>query len=157
MRANEFGAAITNMQSRNLRRTQPLERQIQAGVLELLRMMPEVSWAFKQFVGEAVIVRPLNGASVRKQLQPAINLGMIKASQIGFIQGAPEGTLDIALGLNGIPVHCELEVKKPAEKPTQAQKDRIDLIRSSGGLAGWVDDIERAQRLIKVWAGGMEI
>jgi len=96
-------------------------------------------------------VRPLNGASVRKQLQPAINMGIIKSSQIGFIQGPPVGTLDIALQLADIGTHCELEVKVPGEKPTEEQAARIELIRSNGGFADYVDDINQVQDLIMKW------
>lgn len=139
------------MSANTLRRLKPREQEIQAGVLELLRLMPEVAWAHKVPVGEFVIVRPLNGVSVRKQLEPALNLGIIKASQIGFIVGAPEGTLDIALQLAGSGVHCEMEVKKPGEKPTPEQDLRIELIRANGGHADCVDDIEKAQHLVQVW------
>jgi hypothetical protein len=135
-----------------IRRSKPLERQIQAGVLDLLRLMPEVAWVHKVFTGDAVIIRPHNGESVRNQLQPAINLGIIRRSQVGWIQGAPEGTLDIALQLSGMPHHCELEVKVPGHKPTEAQEARIAMVRKHGGLAGWVSDIEEAQKLIREWS-----
>lgn len=128
------------------------EQEIQAGALKLLRLMPEVAWAYKVPVGEYVILRPLNGASVRQQLQPAVNLGIIKASQIGYIEGAPEGVLDIALQLAGNGKHCELEVKRQGEAPTGPQLDRIDLIRKHGGCADWIYDIDQVQGLIRLWA-----
>lgn len=136
---------------RFIRRTKPLERDIQAGVLDLLRLMPEVAWVHKVPVGEYVIVRPVNGQSVRQQLQPAINLGIVKASQIGWIQGAPEGTLDIALQLTGIGAHCELEVKQPGKRPSAEQEARITMVREHNGFADWVDDIHQVQDVIMQW------
>ena len=136
---------------RGLRRIKPLEQEIQAGVLAFLRLTHLVAWSHKVPVGEYVIVRPLKGQSVRKQLLPAINLGILKSSQLGFIQGAPKGTLDVALQLSGIGTHCELEVKKPGEKPTDEQSARIELIRSNGGFADYVDDISQVPDLIMKW------
>lgn len=137
-----------------LRRTAPLEAQVQQGVLELLRRMPnEVAWCHKQPAGSFVIVRrdPSSELSVRKQLEAAARAGFIKASQIAWIQAAPEGVLDIALQLAGSGVHAELEVKQPGAKPTDAQRERMKLVRENGGLADWVDDIDDVIPLIKKW------
>lgn len=138
---------------KTLRRIKPLERDIQAGVIELLRLMPEVAWAHKVPVGEWVIVRPdaKMAISVREQLRLCVKSGLIKTSQIGFIQGAPEGTLDIALQLSGIGTHCEIEVKQPGQKPTKEQWERMLNIRAHGGKADWVDDIDQVQPLILGW------
>lgn len=136
---------------KTLRRIKPREQDIQAGVLALLNLTHHVAWAHKVPVGEYVIVRPLNGASVRKQLQPAINLGIIQAAQVGFIRGAPEGVLDIALQLSGVGTHCELEVKQPGQKPTAEQEARIEMIRANGGVADWVDDVDQVPDLLMRW------
>jgi hypothetical protein len=139
-----------------LRRIKPLERDIQAGVLDLLRLMPEVAWAHKVPVGEWVIVRPRYGPdgepeSVRAQLKQAVGARILSHSQIGFIQGAPEGTLDIALQLKGIGTHCELEVKQPGQNPSKEQFDRMSLIRENKGFAWWVYDIDQVQDAIMNW------
>jgi hypothetical protein len=139
---------------RGLRRLNPLEQQVQAGVLDLLARMPnEVCWAFKQPAGSFVIVRrdPGSGLSVRQQLEAAAEGGYFKRSQIAYITAAPEGVLDIALQLTGIGTHCELEVKQPGAKPSEAQRQRIDLVRRNGGCADWTDDIDEVQALIGQW------
>ena len=138
------------MSSNTLRRLKPLERDIQAGVLELLRLMPEVAWAHKVWVGSGILVRPIEGVSVRKELEVC----GFKPHRLSFIQGAPEGTLDIALQLSGIGTHCELEVKKPSEKLTEAQRARMTNVWANGGLADWVDDIDQVQPLINSWRNG---
>jgi hypothetical protein len=138
---------------RGLRRIVPLEQQVQAGVLGLLQQMPEVAWAFKQQVGAYCIVRrdATSGQAARSQLEAAARAGYFKASQIAWVQTAPEGVLDIALQLTGIGTHCELEVKQPGAKPSEAQRQRIDLIRRNGGCADWTDDIQEVPELIKAW------
>ena len=148
-----------NARTLRLRRVVPLESQVQNGVLELLRMMPhDVAWCHKQAAGQWVIVRPDGDTSVRRQLEAAANAcpacgrpAILKKSQIGWIQGAPEGVLDIALQLVGSGVHCEIEVKQPRKKPTEAQENRIALVRASGGLADVVDDIDKVKPLIESW------
>ncbi len=135
----------------SLRRINPREQDVQAGVLAFLQLTHHVAWAHKVPVGEYVIVRPLNGGSVRKQLQPAINLGIIEAAQVGFIRGAPDGVLDIALQLREIGTHCEIEVKRPGQKPSSEQFARIDLIRANGGFADWVDDLDEVPDLVERW------
>jgi hypothetical protein len=139
---------------RGLRRINPLEQQVQAGVLELLQRLPnEVAWAHKVPAGGFVIVRrdPASGLSVRSQLEAAAKAGFLKPSQIAYIVAAPEGVLDIALQLTGSGTHCELEVKQPKKKPTEAQLKRIELVRSHGGCADWVDDIDEVKTLVKKW------
>lgn len=139
---------------RGLRRLKPLEQQVQGGVLELFERMPQdIAWAHKVQVGGFLVVRrdPSSGLSARKQLEAAADAGYFKRSQIAFIQGAPEGVLDIALQLVGIPNHAELEIKQPGRKPSEAQLRRIDLIRASGGFADWTDDIDEVQTLIQQW------
>lgn len=139
---------------RGLRRVTPLEQQVQAGVLELLQRMPnEVAWAHKVPAGAFVIVRrdPGSGLSVRQQLEAAAAAGHFKRSQIAYITAAPEGVLDIALQLTGSGTHCELEVKQPKKKPSEAQMRRIELIRANGGFAGWTDDVDEVTPLIKAW------
>jgi hypothetical protein len=139
---------------RGLRRTTPLEQQVQGGVLELLqRMRGEVAWAHKTPAGQFAILRrdPASGLSARQQLEAAAQAGYFKKSQIAFIQAAPEGVLDLALQLTGSGTHCELEVKQPGKKPSEAQLRRMDLIRANGGFADWTDDIDEVQSLIKQW------
>lgn len=139
---------------RGLRRLRPIEQQVQGGILELLQQMPsEVAWSHKTPAGSFVIVRrdSSSGLSARSQVEAAAAAGYFKKSQIAFIQAAPEGVLDIGLQLAGIGTHCELEVKVPGRKPTQAQRDRIDLVRSNGGLADVIDDIDEVKSLIKRW------
>jgi hypothetical protein len=138
---------------RGLRRIVPLEQQVQAGVLELLARMPEVSWAHKVPAGAFVIVRrdPGSGLSPRQQLEAAAHAGFLRRSQIAYITAAPEGVLDIALGLTGSGRHCELEVKQPGKKPNEAQLKRIELIRRNGGFADWTDEIDEVQGLIRHW------
>lgn len=119
----------------------------------LQRMRHEVAWAHKTPAGAFCILRrdPSSGLSARKQLEAAADAGFFKRSQIAFIQAAPAGVLDTALQLTGIGAHCELEVKQPGKKPTQAQFERIELVRSNGGFAGWTDDIDEVQCLIRQW------
>lgn len=139
---------------RGLRRLNPLEQQVQSGVIELLQRMPhEIAWAHKVPAGAFCIVRrdPSSGLSARKQLEAAANAGYFKRSQIAYITAAPEGVLDIALQLKGLSTHCELEVKAPGKKPSQAQRDRIDLVRAHRGFADVIDDIEEVKPLIKKW------
>ncbi len=138
---------------RGLRRLVPIEQQIQHGVIELLQRMSEVAWSHKTPAGSFVILRrdPSSGFSVRKQLEAAADAGFFKRSQIAFIQAAPEGVLDIALQLKGMSAHCELEVKVPGRKATQAQCDRIDLVRRNGGFADVIDDIDDLKPLIEKW------
>lgn len=139
---------------RGLRRLKPLEQQVQGGVLELLQRLPnEVAWAHKVPAGQFVVVRrdPASGLSARKQLEAAADAGFFKRSQIAFIQAAPEGVLDLALQLTGTGTHCEIEVKVPGRKATQAQRDRIDLVRAHSGLADVIDDIDEVQGLIRRW------
>jgi hypothetical protein len=139
--------------SRFLRRLVPKEQAVQAGVLDLLARMPDVAWAHKVPAGAFCIVRrdPTSGFSARKQLEAAADAGFFKRSQIAFIQAAPEGVLDIALQLTGIGAHCELEVKQPSAKPSEAQWKRIQVIRENGGFADWTDDISDVQSLIRKW------
>lgn len=139
---------------RGLRRIKPLEQQVQGGVLELLQRMPhEVAWAHKVPAGQFVVVRrdPASGLSVRQQLEAAAAAGYFKKSQIAFIQAAPEGVLDLAFQLTGLGTHCELEVKQPGKKPTEAQFKRMQLVRANGGCADWIDDIDEVQTLIQHW------
>jgi len=139
---------------RGLRRLKPLEQQVQSGVIELLQRMPhEVAWAHKVPAGAFCIVRrdPSSGLSARKQLEAAANAGYFKLSQIAYITAAPEGVLDIALQLVGIPNHSELEVKQPGKKPSEAQFQRMELVRANGGFADWTDDVDEVQRLIRHW------
>ncbi len=139
---------------RGLRRLTPLEQQVQAGVLELLQRMPnEVAWAHKVPAGGFCIVRrdPSSGVSARKQLEAAADAGFFRRAQIAYIQAAPEGVLDIALQLVGVPNHSELEVKQPGKKPSEAQLKRIELVRANGGFADWTDDIGEVQSLIQQW------
>ena len=137
---------------RTLRRITPLESDVQGGVLELLRRVPhEVVWVHKQVVGECVILRPDGGISARKQAYAAADAGFFKRAQIGYVVGAPEGVLDIALQLSGMAAHCELEVKQPGKRPSVAQRQRIELIRANGGCADWVDDVDEVLPLIRAW------
>ena len=139
---------------RGLRRLKPLEQQVQGGVLELFERMPhDIAWAHKVQVGGFVILRrdPSSGVSARQQLEAAASDGYFKRCQIAFIQAAPEGVLDIALQLVGIPNHAELEVKQPGKKPSEAQLRRIELIRANGGFADWTDDVDELQTFIRQW------
>jgi hypothetical protein len=41
-----------------------------------------------------------------------------------------------------------IEVKKPKEKPTKEQLYFLQLVRESGGVSGWADNVSDAMKLI---------
>lgn len=47
-----------------------------------------------------------------------------------------------------------LEIKAPGKKPTDLQKDEINLINASGGFATWCADIDTAILLIAAMVRG---
>ena len=71
------------------------------------------------------------------------------------------GSKKYALGKKGLPdivgqlkkawggVSLGLEIKRPGERPTQAQEAFLEVIRSNGGLAGWCDSVEGAMEILK--------
>ncbi|MGI0015761.1 MAG: hypothetical protein ACREBU_20280 [Nitrososphaera sp.] len=137
-----------------MRRIEPRESEVQGGVIRLLRMMPEIAWCYKAPVGSWVIVRPDPKSPVGpwQQLKAAVKLGIINKSQLGFVQGAPEGALDICMQMAGSGKHAEIEVKAPGKKPTEEQMKRMALIQDNGGYAGSVDDVAKAQEMVREWS-----
>ena len=71
------------------------------------------------------------------------------------------GSKKYSLGKKGLPdivgqlkkawggVSLGLEIKRPGERPTQAQEAFLEVIRSNGGLAGWCDSVEGAMEILK--------
>jgi hypothetical protein len=136
-----------------LRHLCPRESQIQTGVLELLRLLSEVVIAERVNAGRFRIVRPpFHGGwdVLEKQLRLAVEQGLITQSQLGWVEGASEGTLDIVGQLTG-GKHFEIEVKRPGACPEKEQRKRIDLIRANGGCADVVSDIGNVQGLVRSW------
>lgn len=57
------------------------------------------------------------------------------------------GHLDIKGMLKG-GKYFELEAKRPGEKPTDRQLDRIARVRDGGGISGWFTSVEEALALL---------
>lgn len=63
--------------------------------------------------------------------------------RVGFV-----GKLDISGVLRGGRAF-ELEAKRPGEKPTEAQAERIAFLNSVGAFSGWFDSIESLEALMR--------
>ena len=44
-----------------------------------------------------------------------------------------------------------LEIKKPGEKPTEAQEEFLNEMHDAGSYVGWADSFEEAQQLLDDW------
>ena len=48
-----------------------------------------------------------------------------------------------------VAIFTGIEVKAPGKKPRPIQQKRIDLIKYAGGLAGYADSVEMAEKIVK--------
>lgn len=49
---------------------------------------------------------------------------------------------------------CEIEAKIPGKRPTDLQRDRMQKLNASNGVAFWVDDPEQIKRLMPLILAG---
>lgn len=107
---------------------EPLERDVQRAVLQLLRAHPLVGWAARINSGA---VENANGQFVR------------------FNQIA--GCSDI-IGQMRTGHFLALEIKRPGNKPTEPQMLFLRMVEQHGGCAGWCDSVEACEAVIREWA-----
>ena len=106
------------------KKRQNLESQILKGCLEWLNTVPGCR-VWRQNVGGRVWVDS-DG----------------KTRHVAF--GAP-GMADLS-GVGPHGVRIEIEIKKPGEEPSEAQNDWLDLMKTHGAIAFWVDSIDDCVR-----------
>lgn len=78
-----------------------------------------------------------------------INSGGIRTPEGRYVRLAPAGTSDI---LSIVPVSgrfLAVEIKRPGNEPTEAQREFLRTIRRLGGVAVWIDDLKELERLLK--------
>jgi hypothetical protein len=96
-------------------------------------------------------------------LRHRIRLDAIDAGGRGFrrfsgasgISGIPVGFPDL---IGAIPPHGRMlciEVKRPGQKPTDAQHAFLDRRRTEGAIAYWTDSVDSALRQFEEWMRGM--
>ncbi len=50
--------------------------------------------------------------------------------------------------------HCEIEIKRPGQKPTEAQLEWLRTCQSLGGIAFWCNSIEQFDGLYRIYLAG---
>lgn len=100
----------------------PLEREVLAEALKLLRLHPRVAFADRQ------------------------QSGLFQDGERYIRVGAP-GKLDVIGMLKG-GRYFELEAKRQGEKPDGRQALRIEFVRDHGGISGYFTSAEEALALI---------
>lgn len=65
--------------------------------------------------------------------------------------GTRRGVSDLCFSIPPNGRFAALELKAPGEKPTPDQRDFIEEIKASGGLADWADSVEKAVAILKAW------
>ncbi len=109
------------------RSTQPLERDVLDAVRAYLRMHPAVGWVQR------------------------INRGAATDERGNFVQfNTIAGCSDLIGQLkSGHFLACE--IKRPGEKPTEAQMLFLRMVEHYGGCAGWADSVDAAERMMRDW------
>ena len=115
------------------RKPAPLERDVLRSCLAVLRALGVA--AERQNTG-AVAMRDKHG----------------KSRLVRFGQA---GNLDIRGILDGKPL--EVEVKRPGNRPTEKQYQRMAFIASQGGIAFWVDDAKTLEAVVRGVRDGMQV
>lgn len=100
----------------------PLERDVLAEVLKALRADPRVAFAERQQSG-------------------------VFMEGNRYIRVGTPGALDIKGFLNG-GRYFEIEVKRPGEKPTEYQAERIAALKANGAIGGFATSAAEALALI---------
>ena len=106
-------------------RVQALERDIQKAALEFLNILPGA-----RFWRRNVIAVPAEYNGKKR-----------------FIRAGQAGQSDLWGLYYG--VHCEIEIKRPGEKPTESQAQWIEEIRRLGGIAFWIDSTEDLDKKLR--------
>lgn len=99
----------------------PLEKDIQASILQLLQRHPAVAWAHRMNTGATVVDAP--------------------NSKRRFIRYGFPGCSDI-LGMLKGGRFLAIEVKRPGEEATDLQQAFLDSVNEAGGLGFVAWDIE---------------
>lgn len=102
----------------------PLEKDIQAQVLAMVKMHPRVALAWRQ------------------------NTGAVKIDDRRFVRFGFPGVSDI-IGFTRTGKFIALEVKRLGQKPTQAQDYFIRMVNSNGGYAAVVYSAQDAWNLME--------
>ena len=120
----------------------PLERDVQASILDWLNLLPGCK-AWRQNTG----VKAYKDRQGRKRL---VKYGVTGQSDVtGLIHG----------------IRLEVEVKRPGKKPTSDQDDWLVMIQQQGGISTWADSLEKLVAFMKNeyqvrgwhWRKGFEI
>lgn len=160
-----MSAAPTGSMARprlTLRALQPRETEIQSGALHLLSMMPhEIAWAMRANAGRWVIVRPPPTANGWRQLHDqialAVQVGILSSSQVGWVEGGPQGVPDIIGQMARTGEVLGIEVKRPGKNPTLPQRAFLDGICKNGGAGFVANDIDQLPELIRNWRNNRRV
>lgn len=120
-----------------------LESQLRARARAALGHEPGVRWYNNPQVRGMICKVQRSGLS--KPFMAAAGLVVGASDWIGHVTIGPETLRALADAGRSVAMFAALEWKVPGEHPTPEQVTFIDAIRSAGGFATWVDNIEDAR------------
>jgi hypothetical protein len=108
------------------------ESKIQSAIIDALCLHKDVAWC---------MVVTSGGFKVRGSY---IQIGQFYDSE----RNKQTGVSDIIGQLKDGRFFC-IEVKRPKEKPTKEQLHFLKMVRESGGVSGWADNVKDALNILK--------
>jgi hypothetical protein len=111
-----------------VRSTEPLERDIQKAIRQLLRVHPMVAWHGR------------------------INRGAVQDAHGNYVAfNDIKGCSDL-IGMLKTGHWLAIEVKRPGNVPTEDQQEFLDVVALNGGLAFWADSVDTVAKRLADWA-----